>query len=455
VKSGLVPVEVVARARQRLAAAHLSDNAADSFARFLVEAGYLTAYQANKLLRGATQGFFLGGYRILRKLGEGGMGKVYLASSEADGTRVAIKILPPRKAAEGGQALARFRREMDLSRRVVHANIARTIDVGVEGLIYFMVLEYVPGKDLYELVKGPGGGPLRVPDAAQLFLKIADGLGAAHQAGLAHRDIKPSNIMVTTEGEPKILDLGLARGLEEEGQMTRPNVVVGTLDYASPEQLTDAAKADERSDLYSLGCTLYFTLAGQAPFEGGDMINKMFKHRMDEPEPLERLARGVPSAFAAIVRKLMAKKPADRYQSCAELRVDLARWTDPAVVRAILGAAAESARAFRPPPPSIDDEDIRFTSGDGASGGSTSLRELGDAEPELGSMYKKSTSTPKPALVLSDGGNSVLSLMPSPWFDRFFGFGDQRWLSQWIAVGILLFALSLVALYVFSPINPR
>src|SRR5260370_42325695 len=170
--------------------------------------------------------------------------------------------------------------------------------------------------------------------------------------------------MITPDGDVKLLDLGLARALDDEKGLTRPNTVLGTLDYASPEQLRDATKADLRSDLYSVGCTLYFALAGRAPFEGGDMINKIFKQRMEDPEPLERVARGVPASFAAIVRKLMAKDASDRYQQCAGLRADLARWTNPAKVRSILGAEADAARAFRPPEPELDEDDLRLLSDD-------------------------------------------------------------------------------------------
>ena len=253
----------------------------------------------------------------------------------------------------------RFRREMDLSQRCSHPNLARTISVGNDGDVHFMVMEYIPGKSLYQLVKSERDGPLRVPDAARLFLKLVDGLEAAHKTGLVHRDIKPSNIMITPDGDVKLLDMGLARALDDETGLTRVNTVLGTLDYASPEQLRDAAKADMRSDLYSVGCTLYFALAGQAPFEGGDMINKIYRQRLEDPEPLENLARGVPAAFAAVVRKLMSKEPAERHQNCAELRSDLMRWTDPARVRAILGTEAEAARSFRPPPRSSS----RTTSG--------------------------------------------------------------------------------------------
>ena len=162
---------------------------------------------------------------------------------------------------------------------------------------------------------------------------MLDGLDAAHQAGLVHRDIKPSNIMIMADGNAKILDLGLARAMGKEKGITPANTVLGTLDYASPEQLSDASRADVRSDLYSVGCTLYFTLSGRPPFEGGDVINKIFRQRLDDPEPLENIARGVPAAFAAMVRRLMAKKPDERDQTCKELRADMARWTDPARLR--------------------------------------------------------------------------------------------------------------------------
>ncbi len=386
-RSGLVPPDALARACAAIAPGGPSD-AAVRLARALIQQGALTSYQARKLLAGATKGFFLGGYRILRPLGEGGMGKVFLAQHEGNGRQVAVKVLPPKKAAEERQALLRFRREMELSQRVRHPNLARTLDVGQEGDVYFMVMEYIPGESLYQLVRGPKGGPLRVPDTARVFLKVLDGLDAAHRGGLIHRDIKPSNIMITPDGDVRILDLGLARLAGEEGVLTRPNVVIGTLDYASPEQLGDAARADRRSDLYSIGCTLYFTLSGRAPFEGGDVVNKIFKQRMEDPEPLERVARGVPAAFAAIVRKLMAKAPTDRYQTCAELRTDVARWTDPEKVRAILGAEAEAARAFRPPPTEIEDEDLRLLGDVSTSADVLSLRDLGAAEPAVAPMHR-------------------------------------------------------------------
>lgn len=439
VRSGLVPRD---DADQALAALESRDAADASvrLARALVQQGRLTSYQARKLLAGATRGFFLGGYRILKPLGEGGMGKVFLAVNEQTFEKVAIKVLPPKKLQEEALSLARFRREMELSQRCRHPNVARTVAVGNDGDVYFMVLEYIPGMSLYDMVRSDRYGPLRVTDAARLFLKVLDGLAAAHQSGIVHRDIKPSNIMITPDGNAKILDLGLARALGEEQGITRANTVLGTLDYASPEQLSDAAKADVRSDLYSVGCTLYFALAGRPPFEGGDMINKIFRQRLDDPEPLEQAARGVPAAFAAIVRKLMSKDPGERYQSAAELRGDLARWTDPARLHAMLGAEAEAARSFRPPPPPLADEDLRLLSVADDEGPSIlSLRDLGDPEPSHAPRYKP----PPPPLPAS-----VRSRPEAAPDRRQAASDDSRWLLQFslIVLGLGLVAILIIAL---------
>jgi serine/threonine protein kinase len=449
-RSGLIATETVARVRDEMPESdRCATDASVRLARRLIDRGDLTSYQARKLLAGVTKGFFLGAFTILRRLGEGGMGKVYLAVDRRDGRKVAIKVLPPKKALESEQALLRFRREMDLSRRVQHPNIARTLEVGDADGVHYMVMEYIPGDSLYHMVKG-SHGPLRVPDAARYFHKVLDGLAAAHAAGLVHRDIKPSNLMITPEGDARILDLGLARAMGDESPLTRPNVVMGTLDYASPEQLSDAARADARSDLYSIGCTLYFTLTGRAPFEGGDVVNKIYKQKMEDPEPVERVSKGVPQAFGAIVRKLMAKDPAERYQSAAELRDDLDRWIDPARVRAILGAEAETARAFRPPPPELDDDDLRLVP-DGPEGPSSppfSLRDLGEAEVGHAPMHK-APPPPRPALIVPDlddeDENEATEAGPLPWTRP--PADDWGWLVPFmVVVGLLgLLAIILIA----------
>ena len=227
-----------------------------------------------------------------------------------------------------------------------------------------MVMEHVKGRSLYQIVKE--SGPLSVPVAADYFLKVLDGLNAAHAAGLIHRDIKPSNLMMTPDGDAKILDLGLARQEEDSG-LTKTNVVLGTLDYASPEQLGNAGDADRRSDLYSLGCTMYYALAGYPPFEGGDIINKIYRQRLEDPVSLERAGKNIPAAFAGIVRKLMAKNPNLRYQTGQSVQADLAQWTDPDIVHTFLLAehelelAGSRARGLELEPdeddlPPLDDE---------------------------------------------------------------------------------------------------
>jgi eukaryotic-like serine/threonine-protein kinase len=441
-RSGLVPPEVVTFVCSQLDPVP-ADDAAVRLARQLIGGGWLTAYQARKLLSGATRGFFLGGFRLLRPLGEGGMGKVYLASGD-EKQLVAIKVLPPRKALENENALRRFRREMDLSQRCSHPNLARTISVGNDGDVHFMVMEYIAGKSLYELVKSEKDGPLRVTDAARLFLKLLDGLDAAHRSGLVHRDIKPSNIMITPDGDVKLLDMGLARALDDETGLTRDNTVLGTLDYASPEQLRDAAKADRRSDLYSVGCTFYFALSGRAPFEGGDMINKIFKQRMEDPEPLENVARTVPAAFAAVVRKLMSKMPEERYQDCAELRGDLTRWTDPARVRAILGAEADRARSFRPPPPELVEDDLRLLDSiDPASRDSLSLRDLGGAEPSTAPRHQI-PMPPLTAIIRSSPNRGTSSPTISPGAND-----DTRWLVQFAVIAAVAGLIAIVFIAIF------
>ncbi len=434
--AGLVPTAELTQARAQVEPEPAAD-ASLRLAGLLVRQGLLTTYQARKLLAGATRGFFLGGYRILSPLGEGGMGKVFLAVNEQTFGKVAVKVLPPRKALEEAGSLVRFRREMELSQRCDHPNLARTLAVGIEGDVNFIVLEYIPGMSLFDMVRSERYGPLRVSDAARLFLKVLDGLDAAHQAGLVHRDIKPSNIMIMPDGNANILDLGLARAMGEEKGITRADTVLGTLDYASPEQLSDASRADVRSDLYSVGCTLYFTLSGRPPFEGGDVINKIFRQRLDDPEPLENIARGVPAAFAAMVRKLMAKKPDERPQTCKELRADMANWTDPTRLRAIPDAEAEAARSFHPPPPPLADEDLRLLSiADDTSPSVLSLRDLGDAEPSPAPRHRWPLP-PLPAAVRHRPE-------PDPRTSRLSN--DTRWLLHFSLIVLGLIAILTIAL---------
>jgi serine/threonine protein kinase len=304
----------------------------------LVEAGRLTHFQAEKLLKGAWQGLVLGPYQILAPLGRGGMGSVYLARHSAQAGAsvnspmpplVALKVLPPKRAKAEGRVLARFQREMELCQRVGHPHLTRTFEAGVIDGVYYIAMEYIRGTSLSRLIKD--GGPLPVARAARLFAEIAAGLEHAHEVGLIHRDLKPSNIMVTPNGHGKVLDLGLALAVDEVLPEDKTIVggqgyVVGTMDYIAPEQVDDAAAVDARADLYALGCSLYFALSGQPPFPGGTSRDKMRRQRTDYAEPLAELNPAVPAAFARLVERLMEKDPERRYRSAAAVRAALLPW---------------------------------------------------------------------------------------------------------------------------------
>jgi serine/threonine-protein kinase len=196
--------------------------------------------------------------------------------------------------------------------------------------------------------------------------------------------------MVTPDGTAKLLDLGLSRGTDDEDErLTKPGTVVGTLDYIAPEQASAAEQADHRSDIYGLGCTLYFAITRKMPYAGGDLMSKIYRHRMEDPEVLEKVAAHVPREFGALVRKMMAKDPADRYQTADELVHDLERWTDADLVRSLVGSAAESGQIFHPPPPEIDSAEIHVEDG-------ISLRSLGTDQPTEAPVQRHLKIVPKP-----------------------------------------------------------
>jgi eukaryotic-like serine/threonine-protein kinase len=301
---------------------------AQGLADQLVKQGKLVRFQAQKLLQGAALGLMLGPYQLRTPIGKGGMGTVFLAQDTRSGERVAVKVLPPKKAREEERYLARFRREMELSQKVRHPHIALTYDVGVFRGVYYIALEFIPGLSLHRLVNKEG--PLTVARAARLFSEICAGLEHAHGVGLIHRDLKPSNVMVTPNYHAKVLDLGLAlmegEVAEDAEVIGGQGYVVGSMDYIAPEQTEDAAGVDARADIYSMGCSLYYVLSGRPPFPGGTNREKMKRHRREEAEPLERLNAAVPEAFARVVRKMMAKDRAQRYPSAFAAREELLSW---------------------------------------------------------------------------------------------------------------------------------
>lgn len=293
----------------------------------LVRAGKLTLFQARKLLNGASKGMALGPYRILAPLGHGGMGKVYLAHDTRAGRPVALKVLPPHRARTEERLLARFRQEMDVCRQVEHAHIARAFEAGVEGDVYYIAMEFVPGTTLAKAVREKGA---LAPDiAARVFVEAADGLAHAHARGIIHRDVKPSNIMITPAGHAKLLDLGLALRRDEASQLAGDGkkYVVGTMDYIAPEQTRDADAVDARSDLYGLGASLFFALTGRPPFPGGTSRDKMARQREERPPRVDEYHLDVPEGLANLIDELLAKEPADRPQSAKGVRDRLKQWS--------------------------------------------------------------------------------------------------------------------------------
>ncbi|MFO0803759.1 MAG: serine/threonine-protein kinase [Gemmataceae bacterium] len=310
---------------------------ARAFAEQLITLGELTHYQTEKLLAGRYRGLVVGDYHVLAPLGRGGMGTVYLAKSLANPSwppyplfpLVALKVLPPKKAQAEAKTLLRFRREMELGKPLDHPNITRTLDAGEHHGVHFLAMEYVPGQTLRQLIVKEG--PLGVGAVARLFADVAAGLEHAHGKGLIHRDLKPANIMVTPDGRAKLLDLGLAM-LMDEALPEDPAIVggegyiLGTMDYIAPEQTTDATNVGPRSDVYSLGCSIYHAVCGMPPFPGGTAKQKMQWHRTETPPPPQSINPAVPPAFARIIERCMAKNPAERPQSAEALRSLLLPW---------------------------------------------------------------------------------------------------------------------------------
>jgi WD40 repeat protein/tRNA A-37 threonylcarbamoyl transferase component Bud32 len=300
-----------------------------------VAAAAMEAKRQAKL--GVGPGRVIAGYEILEEINRGGMGVIYKARQPGVNRLVALKIINPTKLDQPGTR-GRFKREVRASGRLNDPCIVTIFQTELDGPVPFVAMEYVPGIDLLRLVKQTG--PLPVADVVYYARQVAEGLQHAHEVGLVHRDIKPSNLMISpsplapTEGRTgrvprvKILDMGLARLLAAEpdpetDDLTAPGVFVGTPDYVSPEQAENPRAADVRSDLYSLGGAMYFCLTGEVPFPGKTLAAKLRK-QLTEPPPSAAAKRSdVPVAVDAVIRKLMALEPADRYQTPADLMAEL------------------------------------------------------------------------------------------------------------------------------------
>ncbi len=327
-RSELVDKDRLAKALAELEQSQGKDACSDpqKASRYLLDAGLLTRWQCNKLLEGRSKGFFLGKYKLLDHLGTGGMSAVYMAEHVNMQRRVAIKVLPQHRINDSSY-LARFYREARAAAALDHPNIVHAYDVDNQGDTHYLVMEFVQGLDLQQMVKRQG--VLSYEAAADYIRQSAEGLAHAHRVGLIHRDVKPANLLVDPQGTVKVLDLGLARFADEsQGSLTiaHDENVLGTADYLAPEQALNSHNVDTRADIYSLGCTLYFVLTGHPPFPDGTLPQRLMKHQTEEPASILKDRPDAPPELVTICRKMMSKSPDDRYQTATEASQALTQW---------------------------------------------------------------------------------------------------------------------------------
>jgi serine/threonine-protein kinase len=394
-----------------------------NLARELIQRNLLTPYQANQLLTGKGDGLLIGKYLILDRLGEGGMGKVFKARHQKMNRVVALKVIHPSRVTNP-VAVERFYREIQAVAKLSHQNIVWAFDADHVGSIHFFAMQYLPGIDLSRMVKEQG--PLDVVRACDYIHQAALGLQHIAEHGMVHRDIKPSNLLIISKEEMqarpesgvlstavktdlvKIMDLGLTRlgdgeDVDHLSTLTQHNTLMGTPDYIAPEQARNSHLADIRSDIYSLGCTMFFALIGRAPFGGKTAVEKVMKHQVEDIRPLEVLRPGLPPSLTAIVQRMMAKNPQDRYQMPIEVAQVLEPFTRGQFAPAALPVTQEAA------PPT---EDLRQTQ---------SLFQFG--ETEIQPVVRPTTSAPRP---------------PAGPF--------HQWLGLWIAGGATLLLLIILLL---------
>jgi eukaryotic-like serine/threonine-protein kinase len=311
-----------------------------ALAERLVGEGILTVFQANRLLLNKAHGLIVGPYVVLDRLGSGNRGRVFKAQHRLMGRLAALKVIAP-QIAKRASSIARFYREMRLIGRLDHPNVVRAFDADQAGDVLYIVMEYVAGRSLDCLIEYRG--PLPVAEVVDYMAQTALGLAHAHERGIVHRDVKPANLLVSEEGQIKILDLGLSALMEADSESsfaTADGRIVGTVHYMSPEQAT-AQSLDGRSDLFSLGCTMYQLLAGRLPFPGDTVAECLMLLIKGQPTPITEFRPDLSLGLVQVLSKLMARRPDDRFQTAAEAALAL---------QAVADQEAGSLAAPRPTP---------------------------------------------------------------------------------------------------------
>lgn len=326
-KSGMVDEQKLSTYLQRREFSRGLPTDPREFADDMVRDGVLTYFQSEQFLLGKWRGFTIGKYKLLERVGVGGMGQVFLCEHMFMRRRVAVKVLPPAKA-EQPAALGRFYREARAAGGLQHPNIVRTHDIDQDGNLHFIVMDYVDGSNLLDVVKK--FGPMDLGRAASYIRQVAAGLDHAFRNGIIHRDIKPGNVLIDRKGTARILDMGLARFFRDHtDQLTvkyDDKIVLGTADYVAPEQVANSHSVDIRADIYGLGATFYFLLAGHPPFPTGTVSQKLLWHRTKDPTLIRQIRPDVPEGMAAVLVRMMAKDPKARYQTPAQVVAEMDVW---------------------------------------------------------------------------------------------------------------------------------
>jgi serine/threonine protein kinase len=328
-----------------------SEAKASEMARHLIRRGVITTWHAEKLLAGKNKGFFLGKYKLLEPLGAGGMSFVFLAENQLLGQRRAIKVLPKSKVSDSSY-LERFYREARAAAQLNHPNIVRTFDIDHQGDQHYMVMEFIDGEDLSSLVKRLG--PLPIRDAVHYLRQAAAALQHAHGAGLIHRDVKPGNLLLNKQGQVKLLDLGLAKftGLASDLTVVHNETMMGTADFLSPEQALNSHLVDLRADIYSLGGTFYFFVAGHPPFPDGTVAQRLVRHQSVDPPTLSERRPDCPDFLSQLCQWMMRKKADERCRDCGEILTWLDKWErDPSIA---LPCPGQSSSASAPVVPEVN-----------------------------------------------------------------------------------------------------